>query len=335
MFRAYAASAPGKKLQPIDFDPGPMRPDEVQIRVTSCGICHSDLSMLNNDWNMTTYPVVPGHEIVGVVEETGPLATGLRPGQTVGVGWYSRACLRCAQCLSGDHNLCPKGEGVIVGRHGGFSDRVRCQAEHAIPLPPGLDASKAGPLFCGGITVFNSIVQTGVRPTDRVGVIGIGGLGHMALAFLRAWGCEVTAFTTSKAKAAEAQKLGAHHAIDSRDDKELGSVAGRFDMIISTVNVPMNWNAYLAALRPRGRLHVVGAVLEPIPVPSFSLIGGQKSISGTPVGSPQTIATMLDFCSRHKITPITEAFPMDRVNDAIEHLHAGRARYRVVLTREG
>ena len=331
MFHAYAAEAAGQPLKPFEFDPGAMKPDEVEIRVRSCGICHSDLSMRDNEWGMTQYPFVPGHEIVGVIEQVGPQVRHLKVGQTVGVGWFSRACLHCRQCMSGDHNLCPSGEGVIVGRHGGFADRVRCQAAHAIPIPAGVDPMTAGPLFCGGITVFNPIVQFGVRPTDRVGVIGIGGLGHLALQFLSKWGCEVTAFTSSDSKAGEARAMGAHHVVNSRDSKALAPLAGSLDFIISTVNVSLDWDAYIAALGPRGRMHVVGAVLEPIPVSAFGLIMAQKSISGSPVGSPSTIARMLDFCGRHGIKPTTEIFPMKKVNEALEHLHAGKARYRIVL----
>jgi uncharacterized zinc-type alcohol dehydrogenase-like protein len=331
MFKAYAAEAPGLPFKPFEYDPGAMRPDEVEIRVTSCGICHSDLSMLENAWGMTQYPLVPGHEIIGVIEAVGGAVSHLRPGTTVGVGWFSRACMHCRQCMRGDHNLCPGGEGVIVGRHGGFADRVRCQADHAIPLPAGLDPAKAGPLLCGGITVFNPIVQFGVRPTDRVGVIGIGGLGHMAVQFLNKWGCEVTAFTSSDSKRDEAVAMGAHHVVNSRDPAALGPLAGSLDFVISTVNVPLEWGAYIGALAPRGRLHMVGAVLEPLPVGAMGLIMQQRSVSGSPVGSPATLATMFDFAARHGISPVTEVFPMSRVNDAFEHLRSGRARYRIVL----
>jgi len=235
--------------------------------------------------------------------------------------------------MSGDHNLCAGAEGTIVGRHGGFADAVRCQAEWAVPLPEGVDLAKAGPLFCGGITVFNPIVQFGVRPTDRVGVIGVGGLGHLALQFLSKWGCEVTAFSSTDAKADEAREMGAHHIVNSRDPGQLEAVAGTFDFILSTVNVDLDWEAYLAALGPRGRLHSVGAVPSPIPVPAFGVIPGQKSVSGSPLGSPATTATMLEFCARHGIEAVTEHFPMSEVNEAMDHLRSGNARYRIVLDR--
>ncbi len=330
--RAFAAAAPKAPLAPISFEAPAMKPDDVEIRVTSCGICHSDLSMLDNEWGMTAYPFVPGHEVVGRITAVGERVTHLKPGQVVGVGWFSRSCLHCRSCMGGDHNLCASAEGIIVGRHGGFADHVRVQASWATPVPEGVDPLKAGPLFCGGITVFNPIVQLNIRPTDRVGVIGIGGLGHMAIGFLRAWGCEVTAFSSSPSKEAEARAMGAHKFVSSKDSAALAKVAGSFDFIISTVNVAMDWGTYLNCLAPKGKLHTVGAVLEPMPVPAMGLIMGQKSVSGTPLGSPATTAMMLDFCARHKLAPTTEFFPMEQVNEALAHLRAGKARYRIVLT---
>lgn len=334
MIQAYAAHESGGKLEPFEYDPGDLGPGQVEIDVLACGICHSDLSMLDNEWEMASYPLVPGHEVVGTIIAVGEGVANVAVGDTVGLGWYSGSCLGCRQCMSGDHNLCAAAEGTIVGRHGGFANAVRCQAEWAIPLPKGVDAAKAGPLFCGGITVFNPIVQFGVRPTDRVGVIGIGGLGHLALQFLAKWGCEVTAFTSTDAKADEAREMGAHHVVNSRDAARLDAVAGSLDFILSTVNVDLDWNAYLAALGPRGRLHSVGAVPNPIPVPAFGVIPGQKSVSGSPLGSPATIAGMLEFCARHGIEAVTEHFPMREANEALDHLRAGKARYRIVLDRD-
>src|SRR5262245_30813626 len=332
--RAYAAAGPRDPLKPFEYDPGALRSDQVEIAVRYCGICHSDLSMLHNEWGMTTYPFVPGHEIVGTIAAVGSEVKHLKTGQTVGLGWMAGSDRTCRQCLSGDYNLCPSSEQTIVGRPGGFAERVRCQALWAMPLPDGVDHAKAGPLFCGGVTVFNPIVQFDVKPTDRVGVVGIGGLGHLALQFLNKWGCEVVAFTSSDAKTQEAIDLGAHRVINSRDDKQIASIRGSLDFVISTVNVPLNWQAYLDSLSPKGRLHIVGAVPEPIPVPVFPLLMGQKSISGSPVGSPATMTRMLDFCARHGIATVTEMFPMSRANEAFKHLESGKARYRIVLEND-
>jgi len=333
MIRAYAAQKPGAALELIEFDPGALLPDEVEIAVETCGICHSDLSMLDNEWGFTAYPFVPGHEITGKVAAIGDQVTRVKVGETVGLGWYAGSCMTCHQCMSGNHNLCPSNEGTIVGRHGGFADKVRCREGWALPLPGDLDVKKAGPLFCGGITVFNPLIQFGVKSTDKVAVIGIGGLGHMALMFLNAWGCEVTAFTSSEDKKAEALELGAHHTVDSRDPSAIEAAAGRFDFIISTVNVKLDWNAYVATLKPRGRMHFVGATLDPLDLSLFPLLVGQRSISASPVGSPAIIAKMLDFAVRHDIRPIIETYPFDEVNEAVARLNSGKARYRIVLSR--
>jgi alcohol/geraniol dehydrogenase (NADP+) len=332
--KAYAAQAKGGKLQPFEFDPGPLRDDHVEIKVAYCGICHSDLSMVDNEWGFSAYPLVPGHEAVGTITEVGDHVKHVRPGQTVGLGWYSSSCMFCPECLCGNHNLCPTSEATMIGRPGGFADRVRCQETWAVPLPEKIDVAKAGPLFCGGITVFNPMVQFGVKATDRVGVIGIGGLGHLALQFLNKWGCEVVAFTSSEGKQSEAIKLGAHSTINSRDPEQLKKIARSLDFIISTVNVGLDWGSYLKTLAPKGRLHFVGAATSPLGIAPMELLTGQLSISGSPLGSPATIMKMLEFCARHQIAPVTENFPMSKVNEALEHLRSGKARYRIVLSND-
>ncbi|NJM72792.1 MAG: NAD(P)-dependent alcohol dehydrogenase [Scytonema sp. RU_4_4] len=331
MIHAYAAFQRGEELKPFEYDPGPLGSEDVEINVEYCGICHSDLSMLKNDWGMSQYPIVPGHEVVGTIASVGDAVKKLQVGQRVGLGWYSRSCMTCEWCVSGNHNLCLTAEGTIVNRHGGFADKVRAHEAWAVPLPSDIDPVTAGPLFCGGITVFNPIVQFDVKPTDRVGVIGIGGLGHMALKFLHAWGCDVTAFSTSPDKEAEARELGANHFINSRDPNALKSVENSFDLILSTVNADLDWSTYITCLRPKGRLHFVGVVPNPVSSHVFPLIAAQKSISGSPLGSPATVAQMLDFAARHKIEPVIETFEFNQVNEALERLHSGKARYRLVL----
>ena len=332
--KAYAATAAKSPLTPFEYTPGPLGDEQVDIAVSYCGLCHSDLSMLDNDWGLSVYPFVGGHEVVGKVVAVGDQVKHLKVGQTVGLGWYSGSCMTCRQCMSGDHNLCPTVEGTIVHRHGGFATQVRALAAWAVPLPAGLDPAKAGPLFCGGITVFNPIVQFGVKPTDRVGVIGIGGLGHMALKFLHAWGCDVVAFTSSDSKRDEALKLGANSVANSRNADDMKKLAGSFDFILSTVNAPLDWEAYINALAPKGRLHTVGAISEPVSLTAFPLIMGQRSFSGSPLGSPATTAKMLDFAARHEIEPTTEFFPMSKINDAFDRLKSGKARYRIVLQND-
>lgn len=331
--QAYAASESGGPLSVIEYDPGVLGPGEVEIQVDYCGICHSDLSMWANDWGLSQYPFVPGHEVSGRVVEKGDEVTELEIGQRVGLGWYSRSCETCEQCLSGNQNLCAKNEGTIVGRLGGFADRVRAHELWVTPLPETLDPSAVGPLFCGGITVFNPIVTRDVSPMDRVGVIGIGGLGHMALQFLNKWGCDVTAFSTSPDKEEQARSYGAHHFINSKDSAALENVAGTLDFLLVTVNVELDWDTYVAALRPQGKLHLVGAAAS-VSASVFPLLTGDKSISASPLGSPVTTRKMVDFAARHDIKPQTEVLPMSEVNTAMQRLHDESPAHRLVLQND-
>lgn len=331
MIKAYAAFEAGGKLEPFEYDPGPLADHDVEIAVDYCGICHSDLSMLNNEWGITQYPFVPGHEVAGKISAVGKHVSKLKVGDRVGLGWHSSYCNDCNTCLEGDHNLCSSAQGTLIGRHGGFADKVRAQAISVVALPDELSSEKAGPLFCGGVTVYNPMVQFDLKPTAKVAVIGIGGLGHMALKFLNAWGCEVTAFTSSEAKRTEALELGAHKTLSSRDSEALGNAANSFDLVLSTVNVKLDWASYVQTLKPKGRLHFLGAILEPIEVSVFALMGAQRSISSSPVGSPAVIAQMLEFAARHNIEPEVEVFDMTDVNTAIDRLENGSPRYRVVL----
>lgn len=328
---AYAAKEANAELEKYQYELGEIGKEQVDIKVHYCGLCHSDLSMINNDWGMSEYPLVPGHEIVGEILNVGSEVKGLKTGDKVGMGWYSASCMHCNQCMDGKQHLCATSEATIVGRHGGFADVVRGHWSWTTLLPKGIDMSKAGPLFCGGITVFNPIVLSGVKPTDKVAVIGIGGLGHMALKFLKAWGCEVTAFTSNKSKTDALKKMGAHHVVDSTSSEELEAIAGSLDFILNTTNVKLNWDAFLSTLAPQGKLHTVGAVLEPMEIPAFSMIMGEKSVGGSPLGSIALTRKMLEFCVRHDIYPTVEEFDMEDINDAIEHLHDGKARFRIVL----
>lgn len=331
--KAWAGQANGT-LELISLDWQSLAAEDVEVEVEHCGLCHSDLSMLHNDWGITRYPIVPGHEAVGRIVAMGEAVKGLKLGQRVGIGWHAGSCMHCETCIAGEPNLCTQAQPTINGHTGGFAQRIRAHWLWAIPLPDALDMAATGPLLCGGITVFSPFLLYGIKPTDRVGVVGIGGLGHMALKFARAWGCEVTAFTSHESKTAEAIAMGAHHVVSSRDSQAWQAIARSLDFLLVTVNVALDWGALLKTLKPNGRLHVVGAVLEPIPVPVFELLLGQKSVSSSPTGSPSALALMLEFAARHNITPQVEHFPMSRINDALEHLRAGKARYRIVLDND-
>ena len=302
--------------------------DELVLQVMHCGLCHSDISMLDNHWGMTSFPLIPGHEVVGRVVSVG---AGVDPGvigQLRGLGWISGSCAHCCQCLGGTGNLCSSLEATIVGRSGGFASHVTAKQDWTIPLPEGMDPADSGPLFCAGITVFSPFIDEAISPTAHVAVIGIGGLGHLALQFARAWGCEVTAITTNLAKAHEAKSFGAHQ-VKSID--QLSDQAGRFDLVINTVNKPLNWSAVMASLAPRGKLHQLGAVLDPINLNAFDLIMARRSITGSPTSSPASLLKMVEFCVRHNIRAQVEHLPIDRVNEAIERLRSGDVRYRFVL----
>jgi uncharacterized zinc-type alcohol dehydrogenase-like protein len=318
--KAWVASGVKSKLVEQTVNLGPLGDEDVEIQVEHCGLCHSDLSMLLNEWHMTKYPAVFGHEVVGTVVAVGPAARGRHVGERVGLGWSSESCMSCRQCLSGSQHLCSTVEGTIVGRYGGFAERVRAHWAWTIPLPEALDAAEAGPLLCGGITVFNPLAMY-AKPTDSVGIVGIG--------------CDVTAFTSSPAKFDEARGFGAQHVVSSRDAAAMSDLAGKLDLLIVTTNVQLDWNALIRTLAPNGRLHMLGAVLEPMPIAALPLIFGQKSISGSPTGSPVAIATMLDFAARHGVTPQTEHMPITKINEAFERLEAGKARYRIVLDMAG
>ena len=261
---AYAANQSGGPLELFSYEVGELQPNEVEIDVLYCGICHSDLSMVDNDWGISKYPLVGGHEVIGKISSVGANIQHFEVGTSVGLGWHSGYCGHCELCHSGDENLCASAEGTIVARHGGFANKVRADAASVVEVPDGIDLKSAGPLLCGGVTVFNPLVQFDVKSTDKVAVIGIGGLGHIALKFLNKWGCDVTAFTTSESKREEALQLGAHKTLNSTDAVEIEAAANSFDFIISTVNVKLDWNLYINTLKPKGRLHLVGATLEPL-----------------------------------------------------------------------
>jgi len=329
-YPAWVASSAKSQFTKQEIELGPLGEEEVEVIVEYCGICHSDLSVLNNEWGNAKYPAVLGHEITGRVAAVGPSVKGISVGQKVGIGWTCSSCMHCHQCISGNQNFCPESVATIIGHNGGFAARVRAHWEWTIPIPEKLPMAETGPLLCGGITVFNPLA-TYAKPTDRVGIVGIGGLGHLAVKFAAAFGCEVTAFTSSESKIKEAQDFGAHHVVSSRDPSAIQKLAGTFDMILVTVNVPLDWSALISALAPKGRLHFVGAVMESIPVAIFPLLVGQECISSSPIGPPAAIATMLDFASLHQIIPKTEHFPMSQINQAFKHLEEGKARYRIVL----
>ena len=331
--KSYAAPQAGAELELYEYDAGDLKPEDVEIQVEYCGICHSDLSMIDNEWGFSQYPLVAGHEVIGRVHALGSSAQdkGLKVGQRVGIGWTADSCGHCDACISGSQVNCVEGSVPAIINRGGFADKIRANWQWAIPLPESIDAASAGPLLCGGITVFKPLLMHHVTATSRVGVIGIGGLGHIAIKLLRAMGCEVTAFSSNPSKEQEILGMGADRVVNSRDPEALKALAGQFDLIINTVNVSLDWMPYFQALAYGGNFHTVGAVMKPFEVPAFSLIAGDRSIAGSSTGSPHELRTLMKLAGRAKVAPQTEEFPMSRINEAIQHVRDGKARYRVVL----
>lgn len=329
--QGLAAHAAGAELLPFHYDPGKLGSQEVEIAITHCGICHSDLHLISNDWGISHYPFIPGHEVIGAVSAVGNEVRGLEVGQRVGLGWQSNSCGVCEWCLRGLENLCPDAEGTCVHRHGGYADRVRANARFVIPIPEALSSEQSAPLLCGGITVYSPMRTHGINPSSRVGIVGIGGLGHIALQFARVFGARVTAFSTSAAKEKEARALGADDFVNSRESKAMKEIAGSLDFILNTANADQDWGTYLQALRPTGTLCFVGVPPSPVSVHAFPLISGMRTMSGNPTGSPYGLREMLDVAARHGVKASTELFPMAKANDAIEKVRKNKVRYRAVL----
>jgi len=329
--RGLATHAAGAQLLPYKYSVGELGPHEVEVKITHCGVCHSDVHLIDNDWGLSKYPFIPGHEIVGTVTGVGSAVIDRKLGERVGIGWQADSCGICEWCRQGDEHLCAKAQPTCIGRNGGYADAIRVNSKFAIPVPEGMDSENVAPLLCGGITVYSPLKNWLARPSSRVGVVGIGGLGHMGLQFARAFGCEVTAFSTSKDKEAEARELGAHNFVNTRENGEIKKAAGSLDLILSTVSADQDFQSFVGLLRPKGTLVVLGASPSPMQIAAFSLIGGQKAIAGSPSGSPRDLHEMLGVAARHKVKAITEKFAMKDANKAVEKVKKNQVRYRAVL----
>jgi len=327
----FGVHAAGAQLLAYKYDPGALGANEVEIKISHCGVCHSDVHLIDNDWGISKYPFIPGHEIVGTIVAVGSAVRDRTMGERVGVGWQANSCGICEWCRRGEEQLCAKAQPTCVGRNGGFAEKVRVNSRFAVAIPAGLESESAAPLLCAGITVYSPLRNYGVRPPSRVGVIGIGGLGHLGIQFAKAFGAEVTAFSTSKDKEEEAQKLGAHNFVNTRDTGALKKVAGSFDLLLSTVSVDQDWQGYVGALRPKGTLCILGASPTAMQIQGSSLISLDKAVSGSSTGSPRDIAEMLDVAARHGVKAVTEKFAMAKANDAVAKVKKNQVRYRAVL----
>ncbi|MEH0833026.1 NAD(P)-dependent alcohol dehydrogenase [Pectobacterium cacticida] len=333
IIKSYAAPEAGAALELYEFDAGELQAEDVEVVVDYCGICHSDISMIDNEWGRSSYPLVAGHEVVGHVHALGNAAKnkGLKIGQRVGIGWIAHSCGHCDACISGNQINCQEDKVPTILNKGGFANKIRANWQWVIPLPDAIDIESAGPLLCGGITVFKPLLMHHITATSRVGVIGIGGLGHIAIKLLHAMGCEVTAFSSNPSKEQEVLAMGADKVVNSRDPQALSALAGQFDLIINTVNVDLEWQPYFNALAYNGKFHTVGAVMKPFNVQAFTLISGNRSVAGSSTGSPHELRSLMKLAARASVKPQIELFPMSKINEALQHVRDGKARYRVVL----
>lgn len=328
---AWAAPKAKGALEPFRYAAAALGPLDVQIDITHCGICHSDLHLINDDWGGSRYPLVPGHEIIGQVMQVGSAVSHLRPGMRVGVGWQRSACGECEWCRRGDDNLCPRSQATCRGHHGGFATAIVTDSRFAFPVPEALSSAQAAPLLCAGVTVFSPLRQHQIGSGTRVGVLGIGGLGHLALQFAKALGAEVTALSSTRNKEADARRFGADAFLATGETGALHSARRTLDFILCTVNVDLPWGDYMALLRPYGKLCFVGVPPSPLGLTAGEVISGQKSIVGSAIGGRAMMTDMLGFAAAHKVAAQIEALPMNEVNAAVRKVAANEARYRMVL----
>lgn len=337
----YAAPSPTEALSPYRFERRDPRPDDVVIEILYCGVCHSDLHTARNDWGWTTYPIVPGHEIIGRVVEVGQGVTRFRPGDRVGVGCMVDACRHCEPCRKGTEQYCEEGATYTYGgvdRHdhrptqGGYSEKVVVSERFVLRIPDGLDLEGAAPLLCAGITTWSPLRHWKVGAGSRVAVVGLGGLGHMGLKLAKALGAEVTLFTRSRGKEQDARRLGADHIVLSTDSQEMSAVKGRFDLILDTVPCIHDLNPYIPALATDGTLVLVGYLggLEPL-LDTTPMILGRKSVAGSLIGGIAETQELLDFCGEHGITSDVEVIRMRDINAAYERMLRSDVKYRFVI----
>jgi uncharacterized zinc-type alcohol dehydrogenase-like protein len=328
--KAFAAMKAGGPLEPWSFEVDAVGHNEIDIEVTHCGVCHTDLHLTDNDFGITAYPFVPGHEAVGVVKTIGSGVTHLTVGQRVGVGWQRGTCGACEWCGKGLQNLCASSRPTCLAGYGGFAKSLRVDSYFGIPVPDGLDSAVAAPMLCAGITVYSSLRRY-LSPGSRVGIVGIGGLGHLAIQFACAMGAEVTAISSSQEKAAEARQFGAHHFVASTDPDQMKKLSGSLHLLLNTSTANLDWSAYLATLRQNGVFCMVGAPEGPVVLPILQMIFGQYTFSASVIGPPSDIEEMFRFAALHSIRTAVELVPMDQVNGAMAKVRSNKARYRMVL----
>jgi len=337
---AYAAASAGAPLAPFSIERREPGPHDVLIEILFCGVCHSDIHQARDEWGGAIFPMVPGHEIVGRVTQVGASVTRLAVGDIAGVGCLVDSCRACAPCHQHLEQFCATGaamtyNGTEMDRktptYGGYSSHVVVTEHFALKVPAGLDPAGAAPLLCAGITTYSPLRQWGCKKGDRVGVVGLGGLGHMAVKLAASMGAEVTMFSTSAGKEADARRLGAHDFELSTNEATFKKLAGSFDLLIDTISAPHDYNKYLRMLRPLGTMVLVGAPPEPTAVAAFALIGGNKRLVGSMIGGIAETQEMLDYCAEHEIVSDVEVIPIQQINEAYERMLRNDVRYRFVI----
>ncbi len=336
----YAAHQARMPLSPFHFERRGLRPDDVRIDIRYCGICHTDLHLARNDWGITVFPCCPGHEIVGTVSAVGPQVTKFKVGDLAAIGCLVDSCGECDQCHRGNEQFCRNGYTLTYNgkdrvsgevTHGGYSDHIVCRESFVVRVPAALDAARVAPLLCAGITVYSPLRKYRAGPGMRLGVVGIGGLGHMAVKLGAALGCEVTVVTSSESKRDAAHALGAHRVLSSKEPGALASLASGLDLIIDTVPVAHELDPYLGLLDVEGALVVVGAIAQ---MPGFharSVLKNRRSISASPIGGIAETQDLLDFCALHGVHPDCEMIPIQDVNRAFDRMERADVKYRFVI----
>jgi alcohol/geraniol dehydrogenase (NADP+) len=330
----WAATEKGGALKPIEKKLEPLTSTECLIKVHSCGICHSDIHLIDNDWKTSSYPLVPGHEIVGEVQAVGSDVKHLKPGMIVGVGWQRNSCQVCADCISARDNLCTQSKATCVNHWGGYADYHVTDSKYAFEMPARLLGPEAAPLLCGGTTVFSPLAEVGSlskRKPVQVGIVALGGLGHLAVKIAVAMGYEVSLFSSSPSKEVEAKKMGVARYVNSTSAQAIADVGPRFDLLLVTANVDLPWESYIGTIRTDGTLCFVGIPPSPLSLPIFHLMSKQRKITASSIGSRACVQQMLEFTALHKIHADIEVFKMGQVNEALEKVRTNKVRYRAVI----
>jgi uncharacterized zinc-type alcohol dehydrogenase-like protein len=337
--KAYAAASAHDEVKPFEIERREPGPHDILIDIKFCGVCHSDVHQARDEWGGSIFPMVPGHEITGIVERVGEKVTRFKAGDRVGVGCMVDSCKECGSCADGDENYCEKGNVLTynavgydnVPTKGGYSERITVHERFVARIPDSLPLDKAAPLLCAGITTYSPLIHWKAGPGKSVGVVGLGGLGHMGVKLAAALGADVTVISRTNNKKADAEKMGAKHYIATSEPSAVENAQGKFDLIINTVSSAADMNAYLGMLKRDGVMCLVGAPSEPLPIEAFSLIPRRISLSGSTIGGMRETQEMLDFCAKHGIASDIEIIPIQKINEAYERLLKSDVRYRFVI----